>query len=323
MKRNILLAVLLVGALVAVGWLYGRNTPPDMGEPEGAPTDEVETEDTIGTDDKSDLIRVTSVFPGDAIESPLTIKGEARGTWYFEASFPINLLDSNGNVIATAIAQAQGEWMTEEFVPFEAVLTFNPVRGSTNGALVLHKDNPSGLPEYEDQLIIPVKLPSMNDVTWKAPGVLPADQIEGKQIRITTAKGDIVFKLFPDTAPLAVSNFVYLTSGGYYDGLTFHRIEKGPPPFVIQGGDPEGTGRGGPGYQFKDELADDRIYTRGIVAMANAGANTNGSQFFIMLGDTPLPHLYTIFGEVTSGMDVVDQIKKGDVMTTVKIEELE
>lgn len=157
---------------------------------------------------------------------------------------------------------------------------------------------------------------------WTFPGTLPADQIENKQIRITTEKGDIVFKLFPDTAPNTVSNFVYLTQGGYYDGLTFHRVEKSPQPFVIQGGDPTGTGSGGPGYKFADELNDSRTYTRGIVAMANSGSNTNGSQFFIMLGDTPLPHLYSIFGEVTEGMDVVDQIKKGDKMTKVVVEDL-
>ncbi len=154
---------------------------------------------------------------------------------------------------------------------------------------------------------------------WTFPGVLPAEQIEHKQIRITTSKGEIVFKLYADTAPKTVSNFVYLASGGYYNGLTFHRREEG---FVIQGGDPNGNGTGGPGYKFEDELEDDYTYVRGIVAMANAGPNTNGSQFFIMLDDVPLPHAYSIFGEVTLGMDVVDAIKKGDVMTTVTVEEI-
>jgi cyclophilin family peptidyl-prolyl cis-trans isomerase len=155
-------------------------------------------------------------------------------------------------------------------------------------------------------------------MTYEFPGTLAADQIEGKQIRLTTDKGDIVFTLFADTAPNTVSNFVYLAGEGYYDGLTFHRREEG---FVIQGGDPNGTGTGGPGYKFADELGDDREYTRGTVAMANAGPNTNGSQFFVMLDDVALPHLYTIFGEVTEGMDVVDAIAVGDVMTTVAIEE--
>lgn len=141
-----------------------------------------------------------------------------------------------------------------------------------------------------------------------------------QQIRITTEKGDIVFTLFEDTAPLATENFIKLTEDGYYDGLTFHRREDG---FVIQGGDPNGDGTGGPGYTFEDELDDDRQYTRGIVAMANAGPNTNGSQFFIMLDDVSLPKRYTIFGEVTEGMDVVDAIAVGDVMTSVVVEDQE
>lgn len=137
------------------------------------------------------------------------------------------------------------------------------------------------------------------------PGTLPAEQIENKQVRISTNKGDIVIGLYPDTAPNTVSNFVYLASNGYYDGVIFHRVIES---FMIQGGDPTGTGSGGPGYKFADELKDDRTYTRGTVAMANAGPNTNGSQFFIMHQDNPLPHLYSIFGYVISGMDVVDAI---------------
>lgn len=147
--------------------------------------------------------------------------------------------------------------------------------------------------------------PVVNNQKWTFPGVLPAEQIHGKQIRLTTAKGDIVFKLYDDTAPKTVSNFVYLASGGYYDGLIFHRVIE---DFMIQGGDPTGTGSGGPGYKFEDELADNHTYARGTVAMANSGKNTNGSQFFIMHKDVPLPHSYSIFGEVISGMDVVDAI---------------
>jgi cyclophilin family peptidyl-prolyl cis-trans isomerase len=152
---------------------------------------------------------------------------------------------------------------------------------------------------------------------WQFPGVLSPEEIQNKQIRVKTTKGDIVFELFDDTAPKTVSNFVYLTTGGYYNGLTFHRREEG---FVIQGGDPNGNGSGGPGYEFEDELTDSYKYERGIVAMANRGPNTNGSQFFVMLGDTPLPKAYSIFGRVTEGMDIVDQIKVGDVMTAVVVE---
>ena len=145
--------------------------------------------------------------------------------------------------------------------------------------------------------------------------ILNKEEIEGKRVRIKTAKGDIVFELFTDS-PVASSNFIYLTNKKFYDGLMFHRREEG---FVIQGGDPSGNGTGGPGYQFPDEPVS-RNYTRGIVAMANAGPNTNGSQFFIMLADTPLPKQYTIFGNVVSGMEVVDQIKIGDIMTEVMVE---
>ncbi len=147
--------------------------------------------------------------------------------------------------------------------------------------------------------------PPVNNKAWVFPGILPAKEINNKQIRLTTSLGDIVFKLYDDTAPNTVSNFVNLASGGYYDGLIFHRVISG---FMIQGGDPTGTGMSGPGYKFADELKDDRTYLRGTVAMANSGANTNGSQFFIMHKDYPLPHSYSIFGQVIEGLDVVDKI---------------
>lgn len=133
-----------------------------------------------------------------------------------------------------------------------------------------------------------------------------------------TSKGEIVFSLFADEAPIATSNFVWLTTHKFYDGLTFHRYEPG---FVIQGGDPDGIGTGGPGWKFRDEPVT-RDYTEGTVAMANAGPNTNGSQFFIMLKDTPLPKNYTIFGKVTSGLDVVQKLRVGDTMTKVMVEDM-
>jgi len=154
-------------------------------------------------------------------------------------------------------------------------------------------------------------------MTYEFPGVLETSRINNKQVRLETDKGVIVFDLFVDTAPKTVSNFVYLAELGYYDNLTFHRREEG---FVIQGGDPNGNGTGGPGYKFEDELNDDYTYERGIVAMANAGPNTNGSQFFIMLGNVSLPKAYTVFGRVTSGIEVVDTIVVGDIMTKVLIE---
>lgn len=150
------------------------------------------------------------------------------------------------------------------------------------------------------------------------PGVYSSEELQNKKAVIETNKGTIEFELFPE-APKAASNFMHLSRDGFYDGLTFHRVE---PNFVIQGGDPKGDGTGGPGYTFEDEPVT-RKYTKGIVAMANAGPNTNGSQFFIMLADTPLPPAYTIFGNVIKGQDVVDKIQVGDVMKKVTIEDLQ
>ena len=123
---------------------------------------------------------------------------------------------------------------------------------------------------------------------------------------IETNKGTVTAELYPADAPNTVNNFVCLAEDGYFDGTPFHRIVKG---FVIQGGDPTGTGMGGPGYRFNDEPIS-RDYERGTLAMANAGPNTNGSQFFIVLDDLrgKLPKNYTIFGKVTAGQDVVDAI---------------
>jgi peptidylprolyl isomerase len=131
---------------------------------------------------------------------------------------------------------------------------------------------------------------------------------------IKTNLGDIEVQLLPQDAPLAVNNFVFLAGEGFYNGVKFHRVVK---DFVIQSGDPTGTGAGEPGYRFADEKVT-RGYTPGILAMANSGANTNGSQFFITLADLSgsLPKKYTIFGEVTSGFNVVQKI--GDVPVVAK-----
>jgi peptidyl-prolyl cis-trans isomerase B (cyclophilin B) len=126
------------------------------------------------------------------------------------------------------------------------------------------------------------------------------------QMTMTTNHGDIVLELFDEDAPETVGNFRRLAEKGFYDGLIFHRVI---PDFMIQGGDPEGTGTGGPGYTFKDEINDHKV-VRGALAMANAGPNTNGSQFFIVTtGAAPwLDGKHTVFGEVVEGMDVVDAI---------------
>lgn len=119
-----------------------------------------------------------------------------------------------------------------------------------------------------------------------------------------TTAGDMEIEFYADKTPITVNNFVTLSKKNFYKNVIFHRTIKG---FMIQGGDPTGTGSGGPGYKFADEKFDGE-YTRGTLAMANAGPNTNGSQFFIMHQDNPLPKNYVIFGKVTKGLDVVDKI---------------
>jgi cyclophilin family peptidyl-prolyl cis-trans isomerase len=126
---------------------------------------------------------------------------------------------------------------------------------------------------------------------------------------IKTNLGDMTVEFFTDDAPITVNNFISLSKNGYYDNVIFHRVISG---FMIQGGDPSGTGHGDygkyPGYKFDDELNNQRPYEKGILAMANAGPNTNGSQFFIMHVDYPLPYSYTIFGQVVDGFEVIDEI---------------
>lgn len=153
------------------------------------------------------------------------------------------------------------------------------------------------------------------------PGVLSANEVN-KKIRLTTNHGEMLIQLDVNMGPCAASNFVYLVKQGFYDGLTFHRVIPG---FMIQGGDPNGTGTGGPGYQFDNDpvtltkkkvFQTNRgsqelpIYEDGWLAMANAGRNTNGSQFFIMVDDYPLPPDYSVFGKVISGLDVAKKISQ-------------
>lgn len=131
-------------------------------------------------------------------------------------------------------------------------------------------------------------------------------------VTIKTSLGEIKFNTYDTDAPKTVENFITLANKGFYEGVIFHRVIDG---FMIQGGDPTGTGTGGPGYTFADEInpTSDLYktgYKKGIVAMANAGPNTNGSQFFIMVADNSLPPLYTIFGQIISGQDVADKISK-------------
>ena len=137
---------------------------------------------------------------------------------------------------------------------------------------------------------------------------------------VITERGNIVIELYPQHAPKTVNNFVFLAREGFYDGLIFHRVIR---DFMIQGGDPTGSGRGGPGYKFEDETSGNPLkHGTGYLSMANSGPNSNGSQFFIT--HSPQNHLdgkHTVFGNVIEGMDVVNAINQGDVMTKVEISE--
>jgi peptidyl-prolyl cis-trans isomerase B (cyclophilin B) len=133
-----------------------------------------------------------------------------------------------------------------------------------------------------------------------------------------TDRGQIKVQLFADKAPLTVANFVNLARRGFYDGLNFHRVI---PDFMIQGGCPQGTGTGGPGYKFEDEANNGVGHERGVLSMANAGPNTNGSQFFITHVATPwLDGKHTVFGKVVAGLEAVDAVKQGDGIKSVKVE---
>jgi len=153
----------------------------------------------------------------------------------------------------------------------------------------------------------------MSDKIYDAQPTMQIDEGKSYTAVIKTNLGDMTVEFFTDDAPITVNNFISLSKDGYYDNVIFHRVISG---FMIQGGDPSGTGHGDygkfPGYEFEDELNNQRPYEKGILAMANRGPNTNGSQFFIMHVDYPLPYSYTIFGQVVDGFDVIDKIASVD-----------
>lgn len=155
---------------------------------------------------------------------------------------------------------------------------------------------------------------------WNQPPAMQIDASKRYRATLDTDRGEIELELSPEYAPKTVNNFVFLAREGYYDGTTFHRVISN---FMIQGGDPTSTGRGGPGYQFEDETrGNPLIHGTGVISMANAGPNTNGSQFFIT--HSPQPHLngkHTVFGKVTKGQDVVNAIRQGDKIRKVTVTE--
>lgn len=155
---------------------------------------------------------------------------------------------------------------------------------------------------------------------WKRPPAMQIDAAKAYRAVIETGRGDIELELDAASAPVTVNNFVFLAREGFYDGVAFHRVIHG---FMAQGGDPTGTGRGGPGYRFADEFAGNPLrHEKGVISMANAGPDTNGSQFFITR--SPQPHLdgrHTVFDRVVKGQDVVEALEQGDVMTRVTVAE--
>jgi peptidyl-prolyl cis-trans isomerase B (cyclophilin B) len=155
---------------------------------------------------------------------------------------------------------------------------------------------------------------------WDSPPKMQIDTNKTYRATIKTNRGTIELELYPEHAPKTVNNFVFLANQGFYDGLSFHRVISN---FMIQGGDPTGTGTGGPGYRFEDEIRENPlIHEKGVISMANAGPNTNGSQFFIT--HLPQPHLngnHTVFGKVLAGQDIVDATRQGDTMEVTISEE--
>src|SRR5689334_6384592 len=154
---------------------------------------------------------------------------------------------------------------------------------------------------------------------YNAPPALTIDTARTYSATLDTSRGRIVVELFTKDAPKTVNNFVFLARDGFYDGTVFHRVIA---DFMIQGGDPTGTGRGGPGYKFEDETKNNpNRHARGVLSMANAGPNTNGSQFFITHIETPwLDGKHTVFGRVLTGQDVVDSVQQGDTLNSVTID---
>jgi peptidyl-prolyl cis-trans isomerase B (cyclophilin B) len=159
-------------------------------------------------------------------------------------------------------------------------------------------------------------------IQFSAPPARVIDPAKKYVAKMYTNRGLISIDLAAADVPNTVNNFVFLSCAGFYDGLSFHRVVKSPTPFVIQGGDPKETGQGGPGYIFNNEISPNIRHDTGVLSMANSGANTNGSQFFITLAPQPsLDGQYSAFGRVTAGMDVANAIRQGDRILSVSIEE--
>lgn len=198
-------------------------------------------------------------------------------------------------------------YLTQTPIPSQAPLSQPQPQSSVQGV-----SGPSITPK-------PLGLPlEKNKRLDNFPGMLSDEELKNKAVTLVTSKGNIVLEIYPDS-PKAASNFLLLASNGFYDNLTFHRVESG---LLIQGGDPRGDGTGDGGYTFEDEPIT-REYTKGVVAMANRGPNTNSTQFFIVIADSPaIPKNYTIFGTIIFGMDVVERIVPKDIIYKAVVQPL-
>lgn len=237
-----------------------------------------------------------------------------------------------GLILILFIISAMGYFTVSKFKKEVSDATVSSMPTPTPSNLTFIFNTPAPFPEQNNQPAEQAKQPkptatelplTHNKRVGQFPGILKPEVLQnsaggpGKAAVIKTNKGEVAIEIFPDV-PQTASNFLLLAANGFYDGLKFHRVED----WVIQGGDPLGNGTGGPGYTFADEPVT-REYKKGIVAMANAGPNTNGSQFFILKQDYPLAPNYTIFGAVIAGQDIVDKISVGDVMQKVTIQNLQ
>ncbi len=188
--------------------------------------------------------------------------------------------------------------------------SFSRIAGAVSILVALFMTSCSAAPSEP----APVRKP----MSYSAPPLMAIDLSKHYTVTIETEKGDILLELFASDVPTTVNNFVFLAREGFYDGTTFHRVIPG---FMAQGGDPTGTGLGGPGYTFADEVTD-HSHVTGALSMANSGPNSNGSQFFITYA--PQHHLdgkHSVFGQLVNGMDVLESIKSGDIITRVTIDE--
>ena len=199
--------------------------------------------------------------------------------------------------------------MQKSYIWWVIIIVFSVVLILGITKLSRNKSENSQVENTNQAMSLSTPTPTQSPPKTNTPPPVTIDQNKTYTATLKTSEGDIVVTLYADKTPITVNNFVSLAKEGFYDNTMFHRVMK---DFMIQGGDPNGDGTGGPGYKFDDEPFEGE-YTRGTIAMANSGPNTNGSQFFIMHKDYPLPKNYVIFGKVSEGIDIVDKIAEAPV----------